>query len=181
MSGAPVVIATNGYGMAVRPVDSGAPVLTVAENGFGMPIVISDLGVPFVVEGLEPYGPELLVNGDFSAGSTSWIVNGADATHIATFSGGTLRYQSDTTSPQLTVSQSNVLVAGETYEVAAITSAYASGSIKTDNFGTANIVSSGLGTVTFTGTASATGSFAFTRNSAGVDITIDSISIREVL
>lgn len=54
MSGAPVVIATNGYGMAVRPVDSGAPVLTVAENGFGMPIVISDLGAPFVVEGLEP-------------------------------------------------------------------------------------------------------------------------------
>lgn len=54
MSGAPVVIATNGYGMAVRPVDSGSPVLTVAENGFGMPIVISDLGAPFVVEGLEP-------------------------------------------------------------------------------------------------------------------------------
>ena len=57
MSGAPVVIATNGYGMAVRPVDSGAPVLTVAENGFGMPIVISDLGAPFVVEGMEEFTP----------------------------------------------------------------------------------------------------------------------------
>lgn len=54
MSGAPVVIAANGYGMAVRPVDSGAPVLTVAENGFGMPIIISDLGAPFVVEGYSP-------------------------------------------------------------------------------------------------------------------------------
>ena len=61
MSGAPVVIATNGYGMAVRPVDSGAPVLTVAENGFGMPIVISDLGAPFVVEGL--WSPEDMFTG----------------------------------------------------------------------------------------------------------------------
>ena len=57
MSGAPVVIATNGYGMTVRPVDSGAPVITVAENGFGTPIVISDLGAPFVVEGLTPPDP----------------------------------------------------------------------------------------------------------------------------
>ena len=61
MSGAPAVIATNGYGMAVRPVDSGAPVLTVADNGFGMPIVISDLGAPFVVEGL--WSPEDMFTG----------------------------------------------------------------------------------------------------------------------
>ena len=50
MSGIPVVIAENGFGTPVRPVDSNAPVMTVAENGFGMPIVISDLGAPFVVE-----------------------------------------------------------------------------------------------------------------------------------
>lgn len=54
MPGVPVVVATNGLGTPVRPVDSGAPLLTVATNGFGVPIVISDLGAPFVVEGLFP-------------------------------------------------------------------------------------------------------------------------------
>ena len=48
----PVVIAKNGLGTPVRPVDKGAPAMTVAGNGFGAPIVISDLGAPFVVSGL---------------------------------------------------------------------------------------------------------------------------------
>lgn len=54
MSGAPVVISTNGYGLPVKPVDEDAPVLTVAANGFGTPIVISDWGAPFIVEGYVP-------------------------------------------------------------------------------------------------------------------------------
>lgn len=52
MSGVPVVIAANGFGVPVRVVESGAPLLTVAANGLGAPIVISDRGAPFVVEGL---------------------------------------------------------------------------------------------------------------------------------
>lgn len=52
--GIPVVIAENGKGVPVRPVEDNAPVMTVAENGFGSPIVISDLGAPFVVEGIAP-------------------------------------------------------------------------------------------------------------------------------
>lgn len=58
MSGFPVVIAENGLGLPVRPVEENAPVLTVAENGLGAPIVISDNGVPFIVEGYEPPEPE---------------------------------------------------------------------------------------------------------------------------
>lgn len=57
MSGPPVVIAENGLGLPVKPVEEGAPVLTVAENGLGAPIVISDNGAPFVVEGLGPPSP----------------------------------------------------------------------------------------------------------------------------
>lgn len=53
MNGVPVVIAENGYGFPVRPVESGAPLLTVSTNGFGAPIVIDEThGTPFVVEGL---------------------------------------------------------------------------------------------------------------------------------
>lgn len=54
----PVVIAANGLGMPVRPVDRNAPAMQIAENGMGIPIVISDLGAPFVVEGYTPAEPE---------------------------------------------------------------------------------------------------------------------------
>ena len=52
--GVPVVIAENGLGVPVKPVDSGAPSMIVSENGLGVPIVISDDGAPFVVEGWPP-------------------------------------------------------------------------------------------------------------------------------
>lgn len=57
MSGPPVVIATNGYGFPVRPVEANAPVLTIADNGMGAPIVISDNGAPFIVQGYTPPAP----------------------------------------------------------------------------------------------------------------------------
>lgn len=56
--GTPVVIAENGFGTPVAPVENGAPTLTIAENGLGVPIVISETGTPFVVEGLDPPDPE---------------------------------------------------------------------------------------------------------------------------
>lgn len=56
--GVPVVIADNGLGFPVRPVEANAPVLTIADNGFGAPIVISDNGAPFIVEGYTPPEPE---------------------------------------------------------------------------------------------------------------------------
>lgn len=52
--GIPVVIAENGQGFPVKPVEDNAPVMTVAENGLGAPIVISELGAPFIVEGIVP-------------------------------------------------------------------------------------------------------------------------------
>lgn len=52
--GIPVVIAENGQGIPVKPVEDNAPVMTVAENGLGAPIVISELGAPFIVEGVVP-------------------------------------------------------------------------------------------------------------------------------
>lgn len=57
-SGPPVVIAENGQGFPVNPVEADAPLLTIAENGLGAPIVISELGAPFIVQGYEPPEPE---------------------------------------------------------------------------------------------------------------------------
>lgn len=47
----PVVIAENGLGVPVRPVEENAPVLTIASNGLGAPITISDNGTGSFVAG----------------------------------------------------------------------------------------------------------------------------------
>lgn len=125
-------------------------------------------------------GPELLTNSDFDAGATSWVVNGANATHIATFAGGTLRYQSDTTSPQLNVLQENVAVVGKTYLLTVVVAAYVSGTVKIETRSPSIIVPTVPGTYTYRFTASAT-FVNVTRNSAGVDLALDKISLREVL
>ena len=121
-------------------------------------------------------GPQVLANNDFSAGATSWLRQNEDGTHILTFTGGTLRFQSDTTSPILQLSQIEVLVVGKTYEVTTITSAWTSGSIKTDSFGQ-HVLSTGVGT-TVLRLVAVRSDFRVVRDSPNVDITLDSISIR---
>ncbi len=134
-------------------------------------------------------GPEMLANGDFAAGPTSWTVSNADATHVAAFSGGTLRYQSDTTSPVLLLSQElpggGQIKAGSWYEVTVVVSSWVSGGLKTDNLAGAStsglVLASGPGTYRAVGLATTTATtFSFVRNSANVDITVDSISLREL-
>lgn len=131
-------------------------------------------------------GPEQFLNADFSSGATNWNVSGEDATHIATFSSGTLRYQSDTTSPVLTISQGALsITAGRWYEVSVVVSSWVSGSIKTDtlngNASAGLMLANGVGTFKVVGLATSTTTvFSFLRNSINVDLTIDSISIREL-
>lgn len=127
-------------------------------------------------------GPEVLSNGDFAAGGASWGVSGADATHTVTFENGAMRYQSDTTSPQLSVAQGSVLTVGAWYEVVVTVSAWVSGALKSDSLsgvGAAPVVGSAVGTFRFIGRAIVS-TFSLTRNAANTDITIDSISIREL-
>lgn len=126
------------------------------------------------------YGPELITNGDFSSGSTGWAVSGEDGTHIATFATNTARYQSDTTSPQLLINQNSVLEVGKNYKITIVTSAWTSGTLKTDSFGTNDTISNAAGTITITGEAVTT-TWVMTRNGTDVDTTIDSVSVREVL
>lgn len=53
MAGFPVVIAANGMGIPVIPVQQNAPLATVATNGLGTPIVlVEDSGHPLIIEGL---------------------------------------------------------------------------------------------------------------------------------
>jgi len=124
-------------------------------------------------------GPEVLINGDFEDGSTGWTVTGTDGTHIATFSGGTMRYQSDTTSPQLNVTPTGALTVGKTYLVEIVTSAYTSGILKIDQFSGAIFFASAIGASKFRVVASSP-FLTISRGSANVDVTIDSISVNEI-
>lgn len=127
-------------------------------------------------------GPEKLTNGSFSDGATGWGVSGQDATHVATFAGGTLRFQVDTLSPAMQVQQLNAMTVGRWYEITVVVSAYVGGSIKTDALqagGTGFVIANGGGTMRTIGLA-VSSVFSFTRGATNTDITIDSISIREL-
>lgn len=124
-------------------------------------------------------GPERLTNGEFSNGSTGWAVDNADATHIVTFASGTMRYKSDTTTPQLNVTQLNALEVGKWYKITVVCSAWVSGSLKTDVGNGSPVLASGVGTFTNYILANNT-TLTLTRNSANVDITIDNISVLEL-
>src|SRR5690606_41550417 len=60
----PAVIATNGLGMPVRPVDKNAPSMVISPNGLGIPVVVSDLGIPYIISGLTPPTPPNGLSGD---------------------------------------------------------------------------------------------------------------------
>lgn len=125
-------------------------------------------------------GPELLTNGDFSAGAANWAVTNNDATHSATFASGALRFKVDSLTPALTVSQPSVLVPGRWYEVTVAVNAWTSGTVKTDVFAQASaVLASGTGTFT-TRLLAVSSVFSFTCGTPTVDLTIDSISIREL-
>lgn len=108
------------------------------------------------------------------------MVTGADATHIATFAGGQLRYQSDTTSPSLNVSRNIGSVAGKTYEVSITIASRTSGTMKTDFSGVGHSFPTVPGIYT-TRLVAASAAFNVTRATVNVDISISRISVREVL
>lgn len=125
-------------------------------------------------------GPELVSNGNFASGSTGWSVSGTDATHIITFSPGSLLYQSDTSTPSLTFQQGVGMSIGKWYELTIVVSGWISGDLKTSSLAAANtVIPSGAGTKKIIGQALGT-SLVLLRNSTNVDLTIASISIREL-
>lgn len=125
-------------------------------------------------------GPELLVNGDFENGAAGWSIEGTDANHVLTFANGVVRFQSTTTSPVLQLSQ-NILTVGKQYLMTLLVPAWTSGSVKTDALGSTGVGAiSGVAPHSRRGTAIQTG-FNLTRASSGVDITLDKVSVREIL
>lgn len=126
-------------------------------------------------------GPNVLPAFDFSAGNGYWGVTGADGTHQVTFSGSSVRYLSDTTSPALYLrTPSEALVIGKTYQVTINVSARVGGTLKIDHAGGSAVFGGTVGQHVFNITANST-VLTIYRNSTNVDITMDAISIGEVV
>jgi hypothetical protein len=141
---------------------------------------VLDSPVGLTLDALGVVGPELVTNGDFSDGATEWRTIDEDETHIITFSGGEVRFQSDTTSPVLRLVQDLLLVTGKKYKVTVQVSNVTSGKIKIDsldanafNFG--DVVGTSTGYIVANNT-----SLVITRGTADVDVTLTSISVREI-
>lgn len=123
--------------------------------------------------------PDILVNGDFN-GSTGWTTLNTDSTHIITFGADSVRYQSDTTSPVLTLRQASPMTTGKFYEVETTTSSYTSGSIKIDDGLGPTVIANGVGVRRVTSKAIST-TLTIVRNSTNVDLTLTKIRMREIL
>lgn len=147
---------------------------TVPVTGAGQPVgLLLDKSRGLVL------GPEKLVNGDFSNGSANWAVLNSDATHVITFANEKVRFQSDTTTPVLSISQANVYEIDKWYEVTVVCSSYVSGALKMDAGNGGVVIAAGLGTFK-TKILARTTTLNLVRNTANVDITIDSISVKEI-
>jgi hypothetical protein len=126
----------------------------------------------------EKLGEELFT-GNLTTGDGINIA-GEDTTHIVTFSENGMRYQSDTTSPILHAVPVVTFTLGKRYRIVINVANKLSGSIKADTFGAASVVLDSVGTKTFEGTATQT-NIDFYRMTSNVDITINSLSIRQIL
>jgi len=156
---------------------------TLVQSPAGYPAIPGGRLATTLAGGAE-LGPELIVNGDFSDGATGWTVGGEDATHIVTFADGKMRYQSDTTTPELFVRAppTTPFVAGKFYELTVVVTNNPSGSVKMEQIGYPRVVIGGSGPKTYKAYFQRNASsFVFTRNTVNVDITFDSISVREVI
>ena len=126
----------------------------------------------------ESLGSELVTNSSFDTDLSNWTIGNSDSTHTVTYSSGSARYQSDTTSPQLNFDQTiSAVEIGKFYQVS-INVTNTSGSVK-------------LASIDPSLTALSEGSNVFNikadsqtirilRNSTNVDVLINSVSLKEI-
>ena len=126
-------------------------------------------------------GSERITNGNFASSGATWTVTGADATHIATFSAGSLRYQSDSFSPVLNLAQGAAFEQNKSYKVSITASAASAGAyLGFDINGSFKNVQIFVGVneiVVFSGVNTILNLY---RGTANMDVTLTGISVKEV-
>lgn len=127
------------------------------------------------------YGPELIVNGDFSTWTgdnpDGWTVVGEDATHQVTQVAGGARYLSNTASPVLALIQDVLDPLGKYVMIIEIVD-YVSGMLNSDKTDLPFGAGSGIYTINLKQNPN---TFSIYRSGTDVELTIKSVSIREIL
>ena len=149
-------------------------------------VITTNLKMWLGFETSETLGREEVVNGDFATDLSNWAIANSDSTHTVTHTSNGARFKSDTTSPLLTFTSVTAnIVSGKSYEIKVVISEYqGSSGIKIQNSATGNVNylfdSVDTFTYSFTAVSSSSNPIQFYRNGANVDITIESVSLKEV-
>ncbi len=130
----------------------------------------------------EVLGDELITNGDFTQTplGTGWTVINDDANNYVVFDGSTARLKFPNTSPLTVLSSGLTLTAGKTYKLIVDVLTATSGGVKIEPGGgiSETFDSAGLTTRILQPTANV--SVSFYRATPNVDITFNSVSVKEV-
>lgn len=130
-------------------------------------------------------GAELVTNGDLTSGLDNWTTTNTDSTHTVTHTSKGARFIADTTGVVTTLSSPSPIIVGGTYKLEVVISEFqGSAGIKIDNgnITPSPLIFNSVGTFVYTFIATATTStpVSFYRNGGDVDITIQSVSVKEV-
>jgi len=131
-------------------------------------------------------GSEEVDNGDFATDLSNWTIAGSDSTHTVTHTSNGARFKSDTTDPTLTFTSDTAnIVSGKSYQIKVVISEYqGSSGIKIQSSATGGVKylfdSVDTFTYNFTAVSDSSNPIQFYRDTANVDITIESVSLKEV-
>ena len=127
----------------------------------------------------EIVGGEEITNADFSGGSTGWTVTNSDADNYVVFDGSTARLKFLNVSPVTTLNSSFLFTSGKTYKLVVDVASVTSGGVKIDGSGISEVFdTAGVNTRIIQATGS--GTLGFYRATANVDLTFNSVSLKEV-
>ena len=150
-------------------------------------VITTNLKMWLGFETSETLGTEEVVNGGFVTDLSNWSIANSDSTHTVTHTSNGARFKSDTTSPLLTFTSDTAnIVSGRSYEIKVVISEYqGSSGIKIQNSATGNVNYSfdsvDTFTYSFTAVSNSSNPIQFYRNGANVDITIESVSLKELI
>lgn len=131
-------------------------------------------------------GSEEVNNGDFATDLSNWTIAGSDSTHTVTHTSNGARFKSDTTDPTLTFTSDTAnIVSGKSYQIKVVISEYqGSSGIKIQSSATGNVKylfdSVDTFTYNFTAVSDSSTPIQFYRDTENVDITIKSVSLKEL-
>jgi hypothetical protein len=126
------------------------------------------------------FGPELVTNGNFDTDLNGWQITNSDATHTVTHTSDGARFQSDTTTPIMFFETIDIILqGGRKYSLTVEIVNRNSGELKIQG-NNINLFYTDNGVFTDVIEPTGDGRITFYRNTSNVDITIKTVSVKEI-